>query len=623
MKKYCDECGIEFEAKTSRQRFCKGPHVAKCAICGQEFQYLCSPVDRPNTCSKVCKQKFRECKLYEKYGVINVSQIAEVREKKRISNASETAQAKSKQTCLKRYGVTHACQAAEVREKISSSLSSDEVKEKRRLAFQQHYGVDHIFMLPDYREKYGCNIISKQTSTKESIKATVMERYGVPYIAQVPEVREKAQMSREATCIKRYGSDCIFKTNEFKEHLKSEFGVTNIAKHPDTLKKAMRNKQKKSNLEIRLHNFLKAYHIEYVEEYVLKQGNLIHSFDVYLPKYKILIDADGEYWHSYLSDPDGYRVRDDGDEIRLSLVPSDHIFHLIVESDFERGLRKLQHIIAQLDSALFDYDSYLFNWCRQVGFPYYNYDDSRLHHDWQQLCNYRSDTYNENCRFGISIVNQFHRSIFDAHVANSKSPREAWDDDVLLKKVIANRLIYQNEVDPSKILKGFNISKIAAKVSVFNPVLASYICQTFLDSYDVIFDPFSGFSGRLLGVTACGKQYIGQDIDAQHTLESNEIISYLNLSSAYVVTQDVETSDSARYDALLTCPPYSGKEIYGNETVFHACDDWIDICLSKFNCRRYIFIVDDTTKYVDNIAMLLSSKSHFRNNSEKILIIDN
>ena len=622
MIKFCEECGAEYQARTSKQRFCKGPHYTTCAICGELFQYTCSPADKPHTCGKVCKQKYKEAQLLKKYGVINVSQIAEVREKKKISNASEAAQEKSRKTCLARYGVEHANQSDEVRAKLSKIQLSPETKERRRQTFQAHYGVDHVFMSPEYRETYGCNTISTKESTKRTIRRKLMEKYGVTSVSHIPEVIHKAQLTREANCLQKYGENCIFKTAQFKQHMQDTYGVDNIAKHPDTLRKAMRNKQKKSSLEIRLHNFLATYDIEYIEEYPISDGSLTHSFDVYLPKYKILIDVDGIYWHSYLSDPDGYRVRDDGDEVRLALLPEDHIFYLIVESDFERGLRGLQKMITELDSNLFDYNSHLFEWCRSVGFPYFNYDDERLHKEWARLQSYVVDKYNVNCRFGISIVNHFHRSIFDAHTNNSPSPRQAWEDDKLLKKVIANRLIYQNDVTPSKVLKGFNISKIAPKVSVFNPVLALYICQKYLADYRQIFDPFSGFSGRLLGVCASNKEYVGQDIDATHVSESNEIINYFHLTAATVSVQDIETCCNGQYDALLTCPPYNNKEIYGSETVFNSCDDWIDICLDRFNCRRYVFVVDDTVRYTDNIVEILPIKSHFSNTSEKLIVID-
>ncbi len=60
MIKICDECGKEFEAKSSRNRFCRGPHYQTCVICGKVFEYTCSPNDKPLTCSKACRQELKK-----------------------------------------------------------------------------------------------------------------------------------------------------------------------------------------------------------------------------------------------------------------------------------------------------------------------------------------------------------------------------------------------------------------------------------------------------------------------------------------------------------------------------------------------------------------------------------
>lgn len=42
-----------------------------------------------------------------------------------------------------------------------------------------------------------------------------------------------------------------------------------------------------------------------------------HEFNFYISKYRILIDADGIYFHSYLSDPDGNFVGDSYYPVRI------------------------------------------------------------------------------------------------------------------------------------------------------------------------------------------------------------------------------------------------------------------------------------------------------------------
>lgn len=622
MLKICEACGKEFEAKTKKQRFCNGDHYKLCDICGKSFLYNPRWKVAPHTCSKDCKNAYKVKVVREKYGVDSISQIEEVKQKKRIKNASPESQEKMKRTCMERYGYERAVQSPEVKRKLLEKYKSPETMEKRRSTFLKHYGVEHVFASKEFREAHGCNSVIQKQETKDAIKKTLLERYGVSSVSDIPGIFERAQATRVKHCFEKYGKSCIFETDWFAEKMKSKFGVSNVSKSKEILSKSSRNKQNKSSLEIRLHNFLKEYNIDYIEEYSISSGSTIHSFDVFLPKYKILIDCDGLYWHSYKSDPDGIRVRDDGDAVRLLLVPTDHIFIVLEETDFERGLRQLQTILKSIDSNIFDYDTDLFNWCRSVGFPYYNYSDDRLISEWNRLCNFEIKSYNENCKICISIINQFHRSIYDAHTPTTVSPHDAWNDDILLKRVIANRLIYKNTVDPSKVLQGFNISKIATKVSVFNPILAKYVINKYLHEFDTIFDPFSGFSGRLLGAASLGKTYIGSDINDVHVFESNEIINFLNLHNCSVSSADVLNLSNISYDSLFTCPPYGDKEIYGDETEFKSCDEWIAECLRRFQCSRYVFVVDKSIKYSKFIAEELKSKSHFRRSSEYVVVID-
>lgn len=624
-RKICQECGKKFQPRRKDQKFCKGPHTSICVICGKEFDYTCSPNEKPNTCSKVCKYKFMRANLKEKYGVEYVSQIPEVREKKKISNASEESQRKMKETCLKKYGVERAIQSEEVRRKLSSSLRSPEVREKTRQTFQQHYGVDHVFSSKEFREKYHINDIPKKEATKRALRRSVYERYGVTSIVDIPGGKKKSKEHREETVMKKYGENCIFKTKQFQDDMKERFGVENVMRNPDVLRKAFTNKQKKSSLELRLKHMLDAYNIKYKQEYVLKENEIIHSYDFYLPTYKILIDCDGEYWHSYLSDPDGDRVRDDYDDVRLYLVPKDHIFYLIIESDFERGLRGLQKTLKEIDSKIFDYDSDMFKWCRRVGFPYYNYTKDRMIQDFNSLYKYENNKYNPACKLGISIINNFHTSIYHCSCGNKPSPYEAWQNDELLKKVIANRYIYQNDVEPSKVMQGFNIAKIAPKVTVFNPVLAKYLCKKYASNTNLIVDPFSGFSGRLLGCYTAGKQYIGFDIRQDVVDESNRIIEFLHISNCKVYQEDLLKSnhtDNYSESVMLTCPPYSEKETYLDSQVNKSCDEWIEECLHRYHCNRYIFVVDETTKYNNCIVEDIQNSSHFSKAVEHVIVID-
>ena len=251
-------------------------------------------------------------------------------------------------------------------------------------------------------------------------------------------------------------------------------------------------------------------------------------------------------------------------------------------------------------------------------FPYCEYKKSVLLNDWYKLSNFN---YKDRAGIGNYIIKHFHKNIYTSNVFGKPSPVEAWNNESIMKKTIKNRLLYSKPpITPEKIKQGLNVTKLAPKVSVFNPNLAKRIVSTYLKEFNVVFDPFSGFSGRMLGVCASNKKYIGQDINKESIVASNEIINLLSLNAS-VIEKDIFNS-KGEYECLFTCPPYNLKEIWSQDIKNLSCDEWINICLNNFKCKKYIFVVDNTILFKDNIIEELNNKSHFSSNKEYIILIE-
>lgn len=126
----------------------------------------------------------------------------------------------------------------------------------------------------------------------------------------------------------------------------------------------------------------------------------------------------------------------------------------------------------------------------------------------------------------------------------------------------------------------------------------------------------------MLGTCACRKKYVGQDISEEHIKESNEIIKLLNLD-VQVKVQNILTDTNSSYDCLFTCSPYGGIEHWNilNDEVEKSCDEWIDICLDKYKCSKYLFVVNQTEKYKDYIVEEINNKSHLGEKKEYIILI--
>lgn len=566
----CKWCGKEFTPTTSRNVYCDGPHYQTCAVCGKQFQIDLTTHPEVKTCSKECKN------------ALSLQNRDIAKEQEHL-----------KRTLLDKYGVDNAMRIEGTKDKLKQTNL----------------------------EKYGSEWYTQTQEYKDNVKQTSLEKYGVEHHLQSAEVIAK----RTATVNAKYGVDNVAQSAEVKQSIRSsliqKYGVINPSQYPEFKAKATAS-AKMSTFEARVKALFDNYHIEYKHHYIMKVENYSHEFDFYLPKYKFLIDCDGLYYHGYLDDADGERVRTDYDEIRLQLVPNDYIFHVIVEGQEEKDIKYIVNILSQIDNNVFEYENELFNWCRSISFPYPEYSHERMKKDYKHLCNYNNVKYSPSATLGLSAIEHYHHSIYDANVHGCCSPVEGWNNDDKLKQVIRNRLIYKNDVDPHKILRGFNISKICPRISIFNPVLARYLTLKYLADYDTVFDPFSGYSGRLLGVSSTGKKYIGHDLNAQAIQESDQIILELDLDNAEVKLQDILTDDNTDYECILTCPPYNNKEHYNAETTCKTCDEWIDLIINKYTCSRYVFVVDSTTKYSNNIREIIKSTSHLSKVQEYVVVID-
>lgn len=636
----CKICGQEFRPHARKQYCCGEIRTKKCAWCGKEFEYICKPDFNKATCSSECQGQYIKAKRMK-----SASQLTKIC--KWCGKEFHPKSARDVYCSDIHYQICVVCgKQFEIDVRIDNTVktcsndcryklmvSNQDIKsmvKHQKETLLQKYGVDNAMQIPGVidrmkqtsLEKYGTEWYTQTDECKEKVKKTCLDKYGVEHHLQSEEVINK----RIQTVREKYGASNIFSSEygkqKVREGMMEKYGVINPSQYSKFKRLATKN-ARASKLEQRIAHLLVNYNIEFERSYFIKDEKCSHEFDFYIPKYKLLIDADGLYFHGYLDDPDGERVREDYDEVRLHLVPKDHIFHVLVESQEDRQLKELIEVLEAVAGSLSEYDSRLFDWCRSIDFPYPEHTEKRLENDWKHLNTYFNDKYVPQCRIGSSIIKEFHHSIYHCRVRNSLSPYEGWYDDEALKKVIRNRFIYKNDVDPSKILSGFNMSKICPCVSVFNPILARYLTLKYLNEFDLVYDPFSGFSGRLLGVASTGRRYVGRDLNDLVVSEANQIIDFLNLPrNRYEVRKQDIFDSNGTFQCLLTCPPYNKKEIYNNETVFKTCDEWIDECLLRFNCKRYVFVVDTAAKYADFITEEIKSDSHFAHVTEKVVVID-
>ena len=495
--------------------------------------------------------------------------------------------------------------------KVTTRLES--VKEKRRQTCKEKYDSENYMQCKDFKEKtevtnlreYGVKNAGGSDVAIAKIKATKLANHGDENYNNM----EQTYLTKEI----KYGDKYYNNKMKTRQTWQKAYNIdiTSPMQIPGVKQKALSYSSKMTTPEKKLFEFLKNRKFQFQYGYELNGK----SFDFAIfnnNELKLLIEIDGIYYHGLTEDRNGKHVRGENDCERFSKVPENVKYIVCDEDNIENCFGEIVKVYDM------DYDEWIKSIISDLPkeFPYPKYTKERLAKDWKHLQEWE---WNKNSYVGSSIVRHFHESIWEANVEKNISPVECWNNKELLEKTVKNRMIYSSRLSSQSIVDGFNVSKIAPKVSVFNPMSAKYLIKTYLNEFSEVFDPFSGFSGRMLGCCALGKKYVGQDINTKHVIESNRIIDYLRLNAS-VKEQDIFI-DQGEYECLFTCPPYGLKEIWNEHETNYTCDMWIAQCITRYDCKKYLFVVDSSERYKDYIIGEITNSSHFGNRKEYIVLI--
>ena len=256
----------------------------------------------------------------------------------------------------------------------------------------------------------------------------------------------------------------------------------------------------------------------------------------------------------------------------------------------------------------------MINIYHQVKNNWYYFNEDDLRYSW--------DAINKNIHnYSFKIIKHFHKSLINSKKKKNLSPKEFLKNRKNLFFLIKNRFIYSKKVTPESIFNALSISSKCPIVSIFSPLLTKKIINSYYPDCNSIIDPFSGFSGRMLGSLSLSKEYYGGDIRQDVIDESNNILNFLNLS-CHLECSDFKDFSIRQGDLLLTCPPYGMTELWDGVIDYHNEDYYIDWILSNYKCKKYIFIVKNT-KHQNNIVDTIKNGSwHKTKDNEKILIFE-
>ena len=187
--------------------------IGNCKYCGNTAVFSNWVKGYNETCiSNECKKKLRKERTektnLEKYGVKNISQLPEIKDRKLESSIK---------TNLDRYGVKNVFQSKEImfKDGIHSS-QTNEVNAKRNKTLLEKYNTTDLFTINNGRERglQKCN----SDEVNEARKKTNLEKYGVEYAFQSQDFQEYIR-----TCnINKYGvENNMFRGDVKEKHAES------------------------------------------------------------------------------------------------------------------------------------------------------------------------------------------------------------------------------------------------------------------------------------------------------------------------------------------------------------------------------------------------------------------
>ena len=287
----------------------------KCSECGKEVTFALDRVLLKG--SLLCKSCHTKKTCFDKYGVINPSQIEGVQEKIKenlrakygegVTSTSQVpgAREKAKQTMIERYGDYY--------------TRTQEYKDRSEKTNLEKYGTRIGSMSEIVKEnakkhnleKWGVDNPAKDPSIKKKIKDHFLDTYGVVNPSQIEEVQKKNWAVRRPRVEKKITKQCedrnITPLFDFSKDYKGEKSyykfVCNNCGLEFEAKPFNRTiccpvcSSSASGQEMSLRNFIVSIY-EGPILYNVKDVISPLELDIYIPEKKLAIEYNGDYWHS-------------------------------------------------------------------------------------------------------------------------------------------------------------------------------------------------------------------------------------------------------------------------------------------------------------------------------------
>lgn len=478
---------------------------------------------------------------------------------------SPVFQAKARVTNLRRYGYTNANKRPFMRKRMSQVMKKNApmIVVKSRKTCLEKYGVEYYGQTAEARKAQSERMKNNLDSVLSKTRASMLKLYGVKYSWESAALRSKMQ----AIMLHRYGASCYAQSDEYKQNVDVIQAKINATKRKNGTFNT-------SSIEERI-KALGTFESQYN-----KDVRYPYLCDFYDKDRDLFIEVNASWTHGY----HWYNTEQDVDICEKWKAKSEDssyyssALYVFMNRDVEkRECAKANNLnyVTLWDRAGMDFDLWFAmgmplgkDYEREYSWLPYHYipedvDVSKMRLLWRSLS---------------AVVKDAQRKVF------YKRELEFWNTNPLRNGkwgtvqafLYANRYKYLNklphELTDRMLLRSFRISGLHMGYTSFN----SSLMRQVIDKYNVksVYDPCAGWGERMMTCGKLGVSYEGCDINSElfegyeklaKLIDGFKPVLHNNDSANQLVTTNV--------DAVITCPPYKGIEVYSDNGAENLSDE--------------------------------------------------
>ena len=531
---------------------------------------------------------------------------------------SPVIQAKIRATNLRRYGYTNANKRPFMRKHMSQVMKKNApmIAAKSRKICLEKYGVEYYGQTAEARKAQSERMHGNLDVFLAKTRATMQKRYGVNYSWESSALRNKAY----STMQKRYGTSCYCQSDDYRENLDSimdKVRNTNMSRYgapfyvqSDEYKQNVNDIQSRIIATKRQNGVLNTSTVEKhvkgfddFESQYNKDARYPYLCDFYDKDRDLFIEVNASWTH-------GYHWYDAEKDVAVCTKWKDksedstyyaNALEVFTKRDVEK--RECARVNSLNYVTLWDSDGMDADLWFAMGMP--------LGKDWEHeyswlLYHYiPEDVDVQNMRLSwrslSAIVKDAQRKVF------YKRELELWNKNPLRNGkwgtvqafLYANRYKYLNklphELTDRMLLRSFRVSGLHMGYTSFN----SSLMRQVIEKYNVksVYDPCAGWGERMMTCGKLGVSYEGCDINSElfdgykklyELIDGFKPVLHNNDSANQLVTGDA--------DAVITCPPYKGIEVYSDNGAENLSDEdfaawWSDVVKNCSFSNAKVFAV--------------------------------